>query len=217
MTRSPRAFTILEVMVSIAILSMLTAALMAFSFGLGERRDRLMREGERGAMLARVMDRLERTASTSRRPARTGAQWLEISGRGVWPAAVGPGARGVPAGPGGVACRLEFDRDARSLTWRETSDAGEEMTLTIGDVEAVLVDRFDDLVTASGSQPPVRVSIWLAAVGGSGRAGPANDATEDSGRDVATLEDLPLGDADDLPERAADVVLVVPDPVGVGR
>lgn len=214
MTRAPRAFTILEVMVSIAILAMLTAALMTFGFGLGERRDRLMREGERGAMLSRVMDRLERTAATSRGPAKTGEDWLEVSGRGVWPAS---SASGGPAAPVGVACRLEFDRDAGRLTWRETSDAGEEMTLTIGDVEAVLVDRFDDLVTASGSRPPVRLSIWLAAVGGSTPPSPMMEAADDAGLYVASLDDLPLGDADDLPARAADVVLVVPEPVGPGR
>ncbi|MFI4882315.1 MAG: type II secretion system protein J [Phycisphaerales bacterium JB064] len=210
MRRVPRAFTILEVMISIAILAMLTAALMTFGFSLGERRDRLMREGERGAMLSRVMDRVERVSASARRPASTGSSWLEIKGRGVWPEA---GESGVPAGPVGFTGRLEFSRDEGELVWRETSELGEEVELVIGDVEAVLVDRFDDLVTTSGSRPPVRVSIWLAAVG---RVRPAEPTEDELAGEMATLDALPLGEEDELPLRAADVVLVVADPMGVG-
>ena len=208
--RRARAFTILEVMVSIAILALLASALMAFSFGLGDRRDRLMREGERGAMLARVVDRLERAASTARRAAGTGERWLEVSGRGVWPTG---GQPGVPTGPVGFTGRLEFVPDSGELVWRETSEDGEELMLIVPGVEAVLVDRFDDLVTASSGRPPVRVSIWLAGLGEPApTAAAAADADEP--QDITTLDDLALEQDEALPQRAADVVLVVADPAG---
>lgn len=214
MTRSRGAggFTILEVMVSIAILALLVSALLAFGFGLGSRRDRLIREGERGATLARVVERVERLGSTARRPASLGDHWLEIRGRAVWPEL---GGSGVPAGPEACTGRLEFSADERQLVWRETNERGGALELVVPEIEAVLMDRFEDLALASGARAPVRVSLWLGAVG---NAPPARDepAADESLDEMATLDDamaLPLED-EDLPARPADVVFVVADPIG---
>ncbi len=193
-------FTMLEVMISIAILALLSAALITFTFGLGGRRDRLTREGERGAMLARVLDRLERTASSAEEPASIGSDWLEVDGRGVWPAA---DRAGVPAGTVGYTGRLKFSPDRKELAWRERAETGGEVELLVGDIEAVLVDRFDDLVTTLGSRPPVRVCVWLAPVG---RVVPRVE--EEDAPDGA----LPSLEEPELPLRAADIVFVVANP-----
>ena len=202
-------------MVSIAILAVLTSALMTFGFGLADRRDRLVREGERGASLARVLERLERLASTSRRPARFGDTWLDVQGRGVWPAS---GEAGVPAMPVECIARLEFDPDALELTWRETNPLGDEMVLVVRDVEALWIDRFEDVVTTSGGQPPVRLSLWLAPIE---RARPATEGDE-AGIDALEFQPAPLPedamgmDEPPLPDRPADAVFVVMAPASVG-
>lgn len=207
MTRR-RGFTMLEVMVSIAILAILSAALITFTFGLGGRRDRMVREGERAAMLARVLDRVERAASVSPGHGGHGTDWLEVEGRGVWPAA---GRAGVPAGPVGFTGRLSFAKDAGELTWVERTEAGDSMELVVGDVEAVLVDHFDDLVTTSGSRPPLRVCVWLAPVG--------QRASEPEPMDELAEAALPDGEPalmmeeELLPERPADLVFVVAGPM----
>lgn len=198
----------LEVMIAIGILVILSAALITFTFGLAGRRDRLVREGERAATLARVMDRVERLAATSSERARHGEDWLELSGRGVWPAA---GRAGVPAGPVGYSGRLGFDKDAGELTWTETSDAGDTVELVVADIEAVLVDRFDDLVTASGSEPPLRVFAWLAPVD---RQRPAIEAGDRSVAEIDPAMDIPGLEELELPERPADFVFVVGAPMG---
>jgi len=206
----PCAFTIMEVMVSIAILAMLVSALLTFSFGLGARRDRLVREGDRGATLARVMDRLERLASTSRSQASTGSDWLEVAGRGVWPEAT---RSGVPAGPVECTGRLSFDAEPGELTWREQSAGGSSFELVVADVEAVLIDRFDDLVTSAGAQPPIRVSIWLAPVGGLAAA--SDEEAIDVGLDE--FEPMEMFEEElDLPARPADTVYVVAETMSPG-
>lgn len=198
----------LEVMIAIAILAVLSAALITFTFGLAGRRDRLVREGERSAMLARVLDRVERLAATAPDHARHGEDSFELRGRGIWPAA---GRSGVPAGPSDVTGRLSFSEDAQEITWRETSGV-ESVELVVTDIEAIYVDRFDELVTASGSRPPLRLCVWLAPVDRQREA----DAEELAG---AALEaelspERSLFDELELPERPADVVFVVGDPLG---
>lgn len=205
-----RGFTMLEVMIAIGILVILTAALITFTFGLAGRRDRLVREGERGATLARVLDRLERVAATSSEQARHGDDWLELQGRGVWPAA---GRAGVPAGPVGFTGRLSFAEGAGELAWTETSVTGESIELVVTDIEAVWVDHFEDLVTASGSRPPLRVSLWLAPVG---RGATGGDEAEDELAAMAPAMEIPGLEELELPERAADVVFVVAGPMGRG-
>jgi|GEM_PF-5737515 len=200
----------LEVMISIAILAMLSAALITFGFGLAGRRDRLVREGDRGAVLARVLDRIERTAASAEVNARHGEDWLELSGWGVWPVA---DRAGVPAGPVGYTGRLSYSQYTGELVWREATDGGESVDLVVGDIEALLVDHFDDLVTMSGSQPPLRVCIWLARPGW--EPTPAEDlepigAEEmfDPAMDIAGFEE------EELPTRPADIVFVVASPAG---
>jgi prepilin-type N-terminal cleavage/methylation domain-containing protein len=209
-TTPARGFTMLEVMISIAVLAILSAALITFTFGLGGRRDRMVREGERGAMLARVLDRVERAASTAHDHAGHGPDWLELEGRGVWPAA---GRAGVPAGPVGFTGRLAFAKDAGELTWTETTEAGDSMALVVRNIEAVVVDHFDDLVTASGSQPPLRVCVWLAPVGRAAPQPQEEDAPD--GEAMPGDPSAPLMDEDALPERPADVVFVVAGPRGI--
>lgn len=206
-----RGFTMLEVMISIAILALLSAALITFGFGLAGRRDRLVREGERGAVLARVLDRVERAAGSAEEHARHGEDWLELSGRGVWPAA---DRAGVPAGPVGYTGRLSYSQYTGELVWREATENGESVELVVGDIEAVLVDHFEDLVTMSGSQPPLRVCVWLARPGWEP---PTPDDPEAVGEDGEPLEPVPAFDdleEDELPERPAEVVFVVADPAG---
>lgn len=202
----------LEVMIAIGILAILSAALITFTFGLAGRRDRLVREGERAAMLARVLDRVERVAAASSERARHGEDWFELSGRGVWPAA---GRAGVPAGPVGYSGRLGFDKDAGELTWTETSDAGETVELVVADIEAVLVDRFDDLVTASGREPPLRVFAWLAPVDRQRQTPEAGDAAGGGpGAEMDQAMELPGLEELELPERPADFVYVVGGAMG---
>lgn len=208
-----RGFTMLEVMISIAILSILSAALITFGFGLAGRRDRLVREGDRGAVLARVLDRVERTAASAGEHARHGEDWLELSGRGVWPAT---DRAGVPAGPVGYSGRLSYSKYTGELVWREATDSGETVELVVGDIEAVLVDHFDDLVTSSGSQPPLRVCVWLAPTGW--EPTPPEDL-EPIGEDGELIEPEPVFDdfeEDQLPTRPADIVFVVANPAGGG-
>jgi type II secretory pathway pseudopilin PulG len=203
----------LEVMISIAILAMLSAALITFGFGLAGRRDRLVREGDRAAVLARVLDRVERTVASAEEPARNGEDWLELSGRGVWAAT---DRAGVPVGPVGYAGRLSYDKDTGELSWREVAESGDSVELVVGDVEAVLVDRFDDLVTTSGSQPPLRVSVWLARPGWEPEAAEDVEPIDEGGEPVEpgpAFEDL---EEDELPLRPADVVFVVANPAGGG-
>ena len=198
----------LEVMIAIAILAVLSAALITFTFGLAGRRDRLVREGERSAMLARVLDRVERLAATAPDHARHGEDSFELRGRGIWPAA---GRSGVPAGPSDVTGRLSFSEDAQEITWRETS-GGESVELVVTDIEAIYVDRFDELVTASGSRPPLRLCVWLAPVDRQREA----DAEElaDAALESGLSPERSLFDELELPERPADVVFVVGDPLG---
>lgn len=209
MTHAPlrarrRGFTMLEVMIAIGILAVLSAALITFTFGLAGRRDRLVREGERSAMLARVLDRVERLAATAPDHARHGEDSFELRGRGVWPAA---GRSGVPAGASDVAGQLSFSEDAEEITWRETS-GGESVELVVTDVEAVYVDHFEELVTASGSRPPLRLCIWLAPVGRQ------RQVDLDEQLDERLEPERSLFDELELPERPADVVFVVGDPLG---
>ncbi|MEQ9096827.1 MAG: type II secretion system protein [Phycisphaerales bacterium] len=205
-------FTMLEVMVAIGILVVLSAALITFTFGLAGRRDRLVREGERAAMLARVLDRVERIAATAPDHARHGDDWLELRGRGVWPAV---GRAGVPAGPMDFTGRLAFSEDAGELTWTETNSRGESVELVVTDVQAVLVDHFDDLVTASDRQPPLRVCLWLAPVGVA-RA-PADRESSEMPAPQPEME-MPGLDEALLPERPADVAFVVAGPMaGIGQ
>ncbi len=202
-------FTMLEVMISIAILAMLSAALITFGFGLAGRRDRLVREGDRSAVLARVLDRIERTASSAEEDARHGEDWLELSGRGVWPAT---DRAGVPAGPVGYTGRLRYTKDTGELTWREAAETGESVELVVGDIEAVLVDHFDDLVTTSGSRPPLRVCVWLARPGW--EPSPVEDLElVDSDEMFDPVMGVDLGE-EELPARPADVVFIVPSPAG---
>lgn len=160
--RRSRGFSVLEVLVSIAILAMLTGALLAFGMGLGDRRDRLMREGERAAVLARVFDRLERASLSALGPVRTGVDWAEVDGRGVWPSAEGVAG---PIGPVDYAGRLSFSAASRELVWQEVGPSGQTIELRATDIEAVRVDRFEDLALTRGATPPVRVRVWLRALG----------------------------------------------------
>lgn len=206
-------FTMLEVMISIAILAILSAALITFGFGLAGRRDRLVREGDRGAVLARVLDRVERTASSAESVARHGEDWLELSGRGVWPVS---DRAGVPAGPVGYTGRLSYSRSTGELVWRESTDVGGTMELVVVGIEAVRVDQFDGLVTMSGSEPPLRVCVWLARPGWEPASAVGMEAT---GSGVEPFEpDAMFDDLEEaeLPDRPADIVFVVADPVGVG-
>ncbi len=209
------AFTIMEVMVSIAILSLLVSALMTFGFGLADRRDRLVREGDRSATLARVMDRIERLVSTAVDQPRVGTETLQIVGRGVWPQS---GRAGVPAGPVRCTGRLSFDADAMELSWQETSDTGEEFELLVSDVQAIYIDRFEELVTTSGAQPPIRLSLWLAPVGDEAQL--VVDNLEDDPFAIDEFEPLdpsammpPPPGEDELPPRPADVVFVLAEPL----
>ncbi|MEQ8318603.1 MAG: type II secretion system protein [Phycisphaerales bacterium] len=199
-----RGFTMLEVMIAIGILAVLSAALITFTFGLAGRRDRLVREGERSAMLARVLDRVERLAATASHHARHGEDFFELRGRGIWPAA---GRSGVPAGASDVTGRLSFSEDAEEITWRETSGS-ESVELVVTDVEAVYVDHFEELVTASGSRPPLRLCIWLAPVDRQRQVDPEEELDE------RFAPERSLFDEPELPERPADVVFVVGDPLG---
>ncbi|UYV11805.1 MAG: prepilin-type N-terminal cleavage/methylation domain-containing protein [Phycisphaera sp.] len=211
-TRSrQRGFTMLEVMVSIAILSVLSAALITFGFGLAGRRDRLVREGERGAVLARVLDRLERTTASAEEHARHGEDWLELSGRGVWPAT---DRAGVPAGPVGYSARLSYSKYTGELAWRESTDSGETVELVVGDIEAVLVDHFDDLVTTSGSQPPLRVCVWLAPTGWEPATPDDLGPDSEGGELVAPEPEFADLHEEELPTRPADIVFVVAAPAG---
>lgn len=157
-----RGFSVLEVLVSIAVLALLTAALMAFGLGLGERRDRLVREGERAAVLSRVFERLERAALVTPGPVRSGEDWVEVPGRGVWPSLEeGQG----PIGPSDFVGRLSYSAVDRELVWQETGGGGQSFELRATDIEAVRVDRFEDLAVAGGSTPPLRVRVWLRPIG----------------------------------------------------
>lgn len=206
--RSRSGFTMLEVMIAIAILAVLSAALITFTFGLAGRRDRLVREGERSAMLARVLDRVERLAATAPNHARHGGDSFELRGRGIWPAA---GRSGVPAGPSDVTGRLSYSEDDQQITWRETR-GGESVELVVTDIEAIYVDHFDELITASGSQPPLRLCVWLAPVGRE-RETDAEELAEDA-LDPELSPERSMFDELELPERSADVVFIVGDPLG---
>lgn len=157
-----RGFTMLEVMVSIAILALLTAALLAFGLRLGDRRDRVMFEGERAATLSRVFNRMERAALGAQEPLRWGEDWLEIDSRGVWPSFEGGAG---PIGPVEVAGRLSYSAGERELLWEEVGPGGRRIELRAADIEALRVDRFEDLPLARGAAAPLRVRVWLRPLG----------------------------------------------------
>ncbi|GIW73977.1 MAG: hypothetical protein KatS3mg103_0499 [Phycisphaerales bacterium] len=175
-------------MVSIAILALLSAALMGFAFGLGGRRDRLVDEGQRAEALARVVERLERAVAGAHGPVRTGGDWVEVVGRAVWPS-VEAGKVGLP---GELSARLGYEPGRRRLVWHEQGPQGEAMELVVPGVEAVAVDRFEEVVTATGSRPPVRVRVWLEAPGAGGRlvGEPAAAVDEGLGIEPGLVEGL---------------------------
>lgn len=150
-------FSLLEVVLGLAILSLLAASVLAFTYGVGERRQRLAYEGRRLEALSRVMDRLERAAAGAVEPPTISGGTLEVESAGVWPAL---GSAGVPVSPEPFTGRLRFARG--ELRWGERSEDGRTLELAVAGVQAVAFSRFRGTAVGRGSGGPVRVSIWLA-------------------------------------------------------
>lgn len=62
---TPRAFTLLEVMISIAVLAALTGTIFTFLYTLSDRRDAILRDSARLEAGSAFIDRLERELSTA--------------------------------------------------------------------------------------------------------------------------------------------------------
>ncbi|MEO1008176.1 MAG: type II secretion system protein [Planctomycetota bacterium] len=206
--RSGRGLTLLEVIVAIGLLALLSGSILAFSYGLGQRRERLAIEGARLAAIDRILDRVEMVAGSATSSATPRGDTLALSGRAVWPVAP---ARGLPVAPADISAELRYDAEAGELRWRESA-AGGTMELAAGGIEHVLLDGFEDLDAPRGARLPARVCIWLAAI-------EVDDgvtlSTDEDPLGGPPEDDLPLApfdgldDEDELPARPPDIVRAV--------
>jgi len=240
--RCRQAFTLIEVLLAIALLLVLSAGVFGYVWGLLSRQEQVEAEADRQAAAGAVFEAVQSALTTTYvvdgggKPGIQGkADSLVVRGRGI-DAGVGPGAQGIGDDRG---AELRFDVEAGMLAGRRLGRSTGEYEVIGERIECVRVRYFDgrEWVGAFDSREKrslpaaVEVALWFQfgeggvgtsaaeAEGSEGRVSPATPGRSDGGEDR-----VPASNADEAasdtsvepPQRAPDRVRIMVIPDGPG-
>ena len=218
MSRRRGGFTLMEVLLALALAAGLAGAVMSFAWNLLDRRAALVEHARRTRGGAAVLDRIERDLIGAMVSARDGTAGVEgtatsvrVLSRGVW---LSGDREGAPSDLQGSEIRL--DAGAGRIVGRRWAgpDAGGDEEVVAGGVRRVRlrylrgrewVETFDS--AREGTLPAaVEVAVWF----GEPEVEPAQPGEGEAEARAATMRERP-------PEPDRVRVIAVPDAAGAGE
>lgn len=190
--RGHNAFTLVEVLVSLALLAVLSGVLLGFGAGLSERRARVQRVSEVQGGLDMVFHAIDHALTAA--DANAGGVSVSASGVSITSRAITTGERTEEFG----TLSVSFDAGTRELTLENSRLGGRRVVAGVERAE-FRAETGSGWGAYSGSGLPraVEVSVWLSSEGPveAAEADPLEEPTFDLGDEL--LEDQPVT----LPDR----------------